>query len=71
MILAGILLIATGYSFLTDNFESLLPFMMVVVAMLTSVSGMEDFKKSKKILGYIGIIISAFAWFVSIQLFFL
>lgn len=67
IILAIIVLALSDYQQITQNFE-LMPYSMLVLGTMMLVTGLAELQKDRKgFWGYMSIIVSLFAFFVSIQ----
>ncbi|RAS75132.1 DUF3953 domain-containing protein [Priestia endophytica] len=65
--LSIIVLVLSGYSLITQNFK-LMPYFMFLLGAMVLVTGLIELKRDKKeASGYVCIIVSLFAVYVSIQ----
>lgn len=67
VILGIIVIVLSGYSLLTKNFE-LMPYLMLFLGSLILTTGVIELQKDRKgFWGYMSIIVSLFIFFVSIK----
>jgi hypothetical protein len=71
IVFAIIVICLSGYSLITNDFE-LMPYLMLFLAIFMLVTGFAELQKDRKSYwGYLSIIVSSFAFLVSIQSFLL
>ncbi|WP_331000870.1 YczI family protein [Radiobacillus kanasensis] len=70
VIFAVIAAFIAGYGLITKNFE-FQSYMMFFLSLMMLVMGLEEFRKERKVMGWISIVAFLFVLFVSLQGFFL
>ncbi|WP_306822133.1 YczI family protein [Mesobacillus foraminis] len=70
VIFSVIVAFIAGYGLITKNFE-FQSYMMFFLSLMMLVMGLEEFRKERKVMGWISIVAFVFVLFVSLQGFFL
>ncbi|UOQ92240.1 DUF3953 domain-containing protein [Halobacillus shinanisalinarum] len=68
--LSVIIILLSAYMLITKNFD-MLPLSNFLLGLFMLVMGVEEFRKGRKGYGYLGVAVSLFAFFVSLQSIFL